>query len=66
MRSFKIYGILPQTDIHTTSANTVTLAWGSLRLAPTIPKHNKATETSPKKFSEGKQAHVARLKNQPN
>ena len=23
-----------QTDIHTTSANVVTLVWGSLRLAP--------------------------------
>ena len=23
-----------QTDIHTTSANAVTLVWGSLRLAP--------------------------------
>ena len=34
MRSFKFYGIWPQTDIHTTSANAVTLVWGSLRLAP--------------------------------
>ena len=38
MRSFKIYGIWPQTnkqtDIHTTSAIAVTLVWGSLRLAP--------------------------------
>ena len=25
-----------QTDIHTTSANAVTLVWGSLRLAPII------------------------------
>ena len=25
-----------QTDIHTTSANAVTLVWGSLRLAPMI------------------------------
>ena len=25
-----------QTDIHTTSANAVTLVWGSLRLAPNI------------------------------
>ena len=25
-----------QTYIHTTSANAVTLVWGSLRLAPTI------------------------------
>ena len=40
MRSFKIYGIWPQTHrhtyIHTTSANAVTLVWGSLRLAPII------------------------------
>ena len=35
MRSFKIYGIWPQTDIHTTSANAVTLVWGSVRLTPT-------------------------------
>ena len=38
MRSFKIYGIWSQTDrqtdICTTSANAVTLVWGSLRLAP--------------------------------
>ena len=34
---FKIYSIWPQADIHThtlTSANAVTLVWGSLRLAP--------------------------------
>ena len=30
----KIYNIWPLTDIHTTSKNTVTLVWGSLRLAP--------------------------------
>ena len=36
MCSFKIYGIWPQADIHTTSANAVTLVWGSLRLAPII------------------------------
>ena len=38
MQSFKIYSIWPQAskqaDIHTTSANAVTLVWGSLRLAP--------------------------------
>ena len=34
MRLFKIYGIWPQTNIHTTSVNAVTLVWGSLRLAP--------------------------------
>ena len=34
MRSFKFYGIWPQTDIHTTSANAFTLVWGSLRLTP--------------------------------
>ena len=33
MRSFTVYG-RKQTDIHTTSANTVTLVRGSLRLAP--------------------------------
>ena len=33
-RSFKIFGIWPQTDIHTHMRNTVTLVWGSLRLAP--------------------------------
>ena len=27
-------GIWPQTDIHTTSANAVTLVWGLLKLAP--------------------------------
>ena len=40
MRLFKIYGIWLQayihTYIHTTSANAVTLVWGSLRLAPNI------------------------------
>ena len=30
---FTVYG-RKQTDIHTTSANAVTLVWGSLRLAP--------------------------------
>jgi len=35
MRSFEIYGIWPQADIHITSANAVTLVWDSLRLAPT-------------------------------
>ena len=38
-----IYGIWPQTHrhtyIHTTSANAVTLVWGSLRLAPTIYRY---------------------------
>ena len=34
IRSFKIYGIWLRTDIHTNSANAVTLVWGSLRLAP--------------------------------
>ena len=38
MQSFKIYSIWPQAskqaDIHTTSANAVTLVWRSLRLAP--------------------------------
>ena len=38
MRSFKIFGIWPQTDrqtyIHTHVRNAVTLVWGSLRLAP--------------------------------
>ena len=30
-----IFGIWPQTDIHThASRNAVTLVWGSLRLAP--------------------------------
>ena len=32
---FTVYG-RKQTDIHTTSANAVTLVWGSLRLAPTM------------------------------
>ena len=32
-----IFGIWPQTDIHThTSRSAVTLVWGSLRLAPII------------------------------
>ena len=31
----RIYGIWPQTDIHTHNfCNAVTLVWGSLRLAP--------------------------------
>ena len=34
---FTVYG-RGQTDIHTTSANAVTLVWGSLRLAPIINK----------------------------
>ena len=45
MRSFKIYGIWPQAskqaDTHTTSANAVTLVWGSLRLPPTKLLHLK-------------------------
>ena len=32
---FTVYG-RKQTDIHTTSANAVTLVWSSLRLAPTM------------------------------
>ena len=41
LRSFKftVYGC-KQTDIHTTSANAVTLVWGSLRLAPIIESLN--------------------------
>ena len=35
-----------QTDIHTTSANAVTLVWGSLRLAPI----NTTGETRPQKY----------------
>ena len=34
IHSFKICSIWPQTYVHTTSANAVTLVWGSLWLAP--------------------------------
>ena len=32
--AYLIYGIWPQTYIHTTSGNAVMLVWGLLRLAP--------------------------------
>ena len=50
-----IFGIWPQTDIHThASRNAVTLVWGSLRLAPII-----ATPTSgPDQVETGLLAHV--------
>ena len=42
---FMVYG-RGQTDIHTTSANAVTLVWGSLGLAPT----RCASHTSPQQL----------------
>ena len=41
-----------QADIYTTSANAVTLVWGSLRLAP-ITTHDKSSQCLPSYLQTG-------------